>query len=341
MQACAQASPARLSSGTQVAPSRRRSRWQPATVAAACSVSARPAASPRRPLPPPVAVALGSRCSPQRVPSQQQQQPWLPSRQHPRRRATLLPPAALPEALAALESGPARDLAAGLFAAAGSVALIKFFDTLEALGVIDRVSLWVQGSGSVARGCSRPARPPRLWRARGVRLAPPRCPPFPPTTLGPLPQKLSRKLVHTLAGPGFLLCWPLFGAEPYRCGVGGSHAVFSFLAPLVLHLCITRCLRSDLWGSTPSSVQTCSSTTHTACPLYLPSSAAPPPPSPSVPHPPLHPCRSSPPTCSRFVAMCVPALNGLRLLLIGGGVVKDERAVMAVSRTGDPKELLR
>ncbi|PSC75328.1 putative phytol kinase chloroplastic [Micractinium conductrix] len=123
--------------------------------------------------------------------------------------APAAPAAATDEALAALESGPARDLAAGLFAAAGSVALIKFFDTLEALGVIDR--------------------------------------------------KLSRKLVHTLAGPGFLLCWPLFGAEPY----------------------------------------------------------------------------------SRFVAMCVPALNGLRLLLIGGGVVKDERAVMAVSRTGDPKELLR
>ena len=28
------------------------------------------------------------------------------------------------------------------------------------------------------------------------------------------PQKLSRKLVHILAGPGFILCWPLFSAEP-------------------------------------------------------------------------------------------------------------------------------
>jgi hypothetical protein len=27
-------------------------------------------------------------------------------------------------------------------------------------------------------------------------------------------QKLSRKLVHTLAGPLFLLCWPLFSAAP-------------------------------------------------------------------------------------------------------------------------------
>ena len=27
-------------------------------------------------------------------------------------------------------------------------------------------------------------------------------------------QKLSRKLVHILAGPGFVLCWPLFSAQP-------------------------------------------------------------------------------------------------------------------------------
>lgn len=37
----------------------------------------------------------------------------------------------------------------------------------------------------------------------------------------------------------------------------------------------------------------------------------------------------------------VPALNGVRLLLIGNGIVKDERAVMAMSRSGDPAELLR
>ncbi len=82
-------------------------------------------------------------------------------------------------------------------------------------------------------------------------------PPLSPTPRSP--QKLSRKLVHTLAGPGFIACWPLFGAEPY----------------------------------------------------------------------------------SRLVAACVPALNGLRLLLIGSGAVKDERAVSAMSRTGDPAELLR
>ena len=65
--------------------------------------------------------------------------------------------------------------------------------------------------------------------------------------------------MHTLAGPAFLLCWPLFGDAPY----------------------------------------------------------------------------------SRAAAALVPALNGLRLLLIGCGAVADERAVAAVSRTGDPRELLR
>ncbi|KAI7838586.1 hypothetical protein COHA_007657 [Chlorella ohadii] len=112
-------------------------------------------------------------------------------------------------ALSVLEASPARDVAAAAFAVAGSVALIKFFDTLERLGFIDK--------------------------------------------------KLSRKLVHTLAGPGFLACWPLFGNAPY----------------------------------------------------------------------------------SRLIATVVPALNGVRLLLIGNGIVKDERAVMAMSRSGDPAELLR
>ncbi|KAL4444228.1 hypothetical protein ABPG75_011965 [Micractinium tetrahymenae] len=122
---------------------------------------------------------------------------------------TAAPVSALPEALAALEVSPARDVAAAAFAVAGSVALIKFFDTLERFEFIDK--------------------------------------------------KLSRKLVHMLAGPGFIACWPLFGAEPY----------------------------------------------------------------------------------SRLLAACVPALNALRLLLIGNGIVKDERAVSAMSRTGDAKELLR
>lgn len=65
--------------------------------------------------------------------------------------------------------------------------------------------------------------------------------------------------MHTLAGPGFLACWPLFGAAPY----------------------------------------------------------------------------------SRLFALAVPALNCLRLLLVGTGAVKDTRAVSAMARTGDPSELLR
>ncbi|KAL4441470.1 hypothetical protein ABPG77_001974 [Micractinium sp. CCAP 211/92] len=142
----------------------------------------------------------------QRRARHQQQHAARPQRQQQQR---LQPAAALPEALAALEASPVRDVAAAAFAVAGSVALIKFFDTLERHNMIDK--------------------------------------------------KLSRKLVHTLAGPGFIACWPLFGAEPY----------------------------------------------------------------------------------SRLVAACVPALNGLRLLLIGSGAVKDERAVSAMSRTGDPAELLR
>lgn len=72
-------------------------------------------------------------------------------------------------------------------------------------------------------------------------------------------QKLSRKLVHTLAGPLFLVCWPLFSSAPY----------------------------------------------------------------------------------AQYLAALVPSLNGLRLLLAGTETVKDPRAVAAMSRTGDPAELLR
>jgi len=71
-------------------------------------------------------------------------------------------------------------------------------------------------------------------------------------------QKLSRKLVHTLAGPLFLLTWPLFSSEP----------------------------------------------------------------------------------SARFFAAVVPALNALRLFLIGTKLVNSTKTVKAVSRTGDPTELL-
>lgn len=44
---------------------------------------------------------------------------------------------------------------------------------------------------------------------------------------------------------------------------------------------------------------------------------------------------------SRYIAMVVPVLNGLSLFLAGTSFVPDKRAVSAISRTGDPKELLR
>jgi len=72
-------------------------------------------------------------------------------------------------------------------------------------------------------------------------------------------QTLSRKLVHSVAGPGFLLFWPFFG----------------------------------------------------------PSLAA------------------------RFISSITPALNGLSLYLAGSQTVEDERFVSAISRSGNPTELLR
>ncbi len=71
------------------------------------------------------------------------------------------------------------------------------------------------------------------------------------------------------------------------------------------------------------------------CPLVCVKSAA-------ARCPTLHcPPSSRPPGLSPPHAAVVPALNGVRLLLIGNGIVKDERAVMAMSRSGDPAELLR
>lgn len=72
-------------------------------------------------------------------------------------------------------------------------------------------------------------------------------------------QKLSRKLVHTLAGPLFLVCWPLYSSAEY----------------------------------------------------------------------------------AQYLAALVPSLNIVRLLLAGLQVVDDPRAVSAMTRTGDPAELLR
>ena len=47
-----------------------------------------------------------------------------------------------------------------------------------------------------------------------TRATPPPTPHPPLPTPSPTrPQKLTRKLVHILAGPGFVLCWPLFSAS--------------------------------------------------------------------------------------------------------------------------------
>jgi len=43
----------------------------------------------------------------------------------------------------------------------------------------------------------------------------------------------------------------------------------------------------------------------------------------------------------RYLAALVPGLITLQFMLIGLGVVKDEASVKAMSRTGDPKEILR
>ncbi|KFM25603.1 putative phytol kinase 1, chloroplastic [Auxenochlorella protothecoides] len=72
-------------------------------------------------------------------------------------------------------------------------------------------------------------------------------------------RNLSRKLVHTLAGPLFLVSWPLFASNPE----------------------------------------------------------------------------------SKLIAAAVPFLNVIRLTLVGTGLVRDERVVAAMSRTGDKSELLR
>ena len=49
-------------------------------------------------------------------------------------------------------------------------------------------------------------------------------------------QKLSRKLVHMLAGPGFMLCWPLFRCARYWLPIL-SGALVCFAHLLRFHLC--------------------------------------------------------------------------------------------------------
>ncbi len=44
---------------------------------------------------------------------------------------------------------------------------------------------------------------------------------------------------------------------------------------------------------------------------------------------------------SRYIAMIVPSLFVLQFIAIGTGILKDEDSVRGMSRTGDPKELLK
>ena len=49
----------------------------------------------------------------------------------------------------------------------------------------------------------------------------------------------------------------------------------------------------------------------------------------------------SPAPTARYLAAAVPMLITIQFLLVGIGVIKDEAAVQAISRTGDPREILR
>ena len=40
---------------------------------------------------------------------------------------------------------------------------------------------------------------------------------------------------------------------------------------------------------------------------------------------------------ARYIAACVPLANGVRLAAIGLGVLRNDAAVKAISREGDPK----
>jgi phytol kinase len=177
------------------------------------------------------------------------------------KRISVLPHASLGEALALVrDNPPLRDGLAFVGSALGSKLLVGIFEYFEAAGYMDQVR-----SHSNNNWCHETSkattREERLPLSLSLSLA---------LSVHPhmmthdsiayfVTQKLSRKLVHTFAGPLFLVCWPLFSNTPF----------------------------------------------------------------------------------TQYVAAMVPALNGIRLLLAGNGIIEDERAVAAMTRTGDPAELLR
>ena len=167
MLACSARQPALLDAAHSAATSRRRRQRPFAAPAAALGPPL--VATSRCHAPAAAAAAAAAACRLLRAQPPQQQQQRSGHQQH--RRQRLQPAAALPEALALLEASPARDVAAAMVAVCGSLALIKFFDTLERLGVIDKVGgrepCGVLGlSAGVGRKCALVACAPlpRPWR---------------------------------------------------------------------------------------------------------------------------------------------------------------------------------
>ena len=46
-------------------------------------------------------------------------------------------------------------------------------------------------------------------------------------------------------------------------------------------------------------------------------------------------------TISRYLAALVPLLITVQFVLVGTGIMRDDAAVQAMTRTGDPREILR
>lgn len=143
---------------------------------------------------------------------------------------------------------------------------------------------------------------------------------------GLMDQKLSRKLVHTTAGPLFVLTWPLFRWPPERAGrvlcagAGCSrHAGHWAAAARGARSAGKKC------AVRPGGLQTRAA--DAASRLS---------PGPRIPRPLLSALPEA-----RFIAAAVPAINAARLLLVGAGLVDDPGLVKSTSRSGERGELLR
>ena len=111
-------------------------------------------------------------------------------------------PSSLAAALAAAAALPParRDALAALATAVGAYALVKFFDKVATKGWLDQVRRKKTSSFLPFFVLSLSLFPSLTA--------------FPPSPTSKRPkQKLTRKLVHTLAGPLFVASWPLFSAS--------------------------------------------------------------------------------------------------------------------------------